>query len=281
MEPKENNQPTMVIEDITPEMAKAYLATSLGNRRVPDGGKRYAEMMKQGKWMLNGVPIIFDKQNHLMDGHTRLEGIVLSGVTIRTAVVRGVSRDTFGSIDDGYRRSAKQVLEFSKIKNSKVIAGIIPCVMHLEHHGTLTKYVTSWRKITNNSVFEYYMRDAEMFDEIASLVARLKSRTYLIREAWMGALMYYLSKFGGYDLYFIYSFIEQINSIDEAQFEPCNIIRKRIIKAKLSGMKLQERTLAGLITKAWNLFVQGKNQKKLTFLDNEDMPKFALNGKLF
>lgn len=88
---------TMTVEDIGPDKAKEYMRKNINN---PRGGtmsrsviKSYAEDMKNGLWQLNGEPIVFDEDGFLKDGQHRLAAIIMSGVTIRTVVIRGVGRD--------------------------------------------------------------------------------------------------------------------------------------------------------------------------------------------
>ena len=63
------------IEKITPILAESYLERNqLGNRHVTMRRVRlYAQMMREGKWELNGEAIIFDEDGHLMNGQHRLK----------------------------------------------------------------------------------------------------------------------------------------------------------------------------------------------------------------
>ena len=88
---------TMAVEDIGPAKAREYMKLNINN---PRGGtmsrsviKSYAEDMKAGLWQLNGEPIVFDEDGFLKDGQHRLAAILMSGVTIRTVVIRGVAAD--------------------------------------------------------------------------------------------------------------------------------------------------------------------------------------------
>ena len=103
---------TMAIEDITPKKAKEYLAKNIHNPRHGNMNrsviKRYAEDMKAGKWELNGEAIMFDEDGYLKNGQHRLAAIILSGVTVRMCVIRGVSNDVM-IYDGGYIRTVAQI----------------------------------------------------------------------------------------------------------------------------------------------------------------------------
>lgn len=123
---------TTTIEKITPEMAKAYLATSEGNPRYIGKNlttdtrvKSYAGVMKEGNWKLTGEGITFDLNGHLIDGHNRLAAVVLSGVSVEFLVIRGVETIAKRYIDSGQPRSINQRLrsgyDFSEILSSRII----------------------------------------------------------------------------------------------------------------------------------------------------------------
>ena len=95
-----------VVEKITPEKAREYLKTNTNNYRKMSRAtiKRYADIMKAGKWELNGEPICFSESGVLKDGQHRLAAIVMSGVSIETNVTRGVS-ESVTTYNTGKRRT--------------------------------------------------------------------------------------------------------------------------------------------------------------------------------
>lgn len=281
METKQISSPFMVIEEITPSLAQAYLETSIGNRKVRDGAKIYARIMKEGGWVLNGVPIVFDLEGHLMDGHNRLEAITLAGVPVKMSVVRGVPRDYFTSFDCGFRRTANDILYMAQIPNNRLIASLIACGETIKVTGKLgTRGKYAYFGVNNDKVLKVYKTNPELFHTIAEMINRLKSRVNLIQGSLMGGMMYYLVDTGKYDLDYVYKFFEMLNSTDEASFKPCDLLRKRIIKAKISGLKMGDIMLAVLMTKAWNSYVLGHNKKQLPYEQGEVIPLLLLNNKV-
>lgn len=105
------------VENITPDMAKSYLDTSLGNPRYAGANKvnpvavsQLASDLGAGRWVLTGESIIFDWNGHLIDGHTRLNAIIKAGVTMPNVVVRGIDPVAARVIDAGWSRTIKQSL---------------------------------------------------------------------------------------------------------------------------------------------------------------------------
>lgn len=133
--PKENDQVSsesktdldFQIETITPDIAAQYLETSdarserMGSKKFKKGEPKiagdlktvsaYAEAMKVGGWVLNGMPIIFDTDGKLIDGISRLEACIMSGANFRSVVARNVRADTLHTIDQHRRRNYTGVLE--------------------------------------------------------------------------------------------------------------------------------------------------------------------------
>ena len=98
------NEPFEVLETITPEVAKEYLAKSKGNRRINKGRvNEYAEYMAQGKFVLNNDCICFDEDGTLVNGHHRLWACIQSGASFEAFVKRNMPKDAV--YDRGYNRT--------------------------------------------------------------------------------------------------------------------------------------------------------------------------------
>ena len=102
---------TMTIEEIGPKKAQEYLKLNIHNPRHGQMSRsvirRYAELMKAALWELNGEAIQFDEEGFLKNGQHRLAAIILSGVTVKMAVIRGVGKDVM-IYDGGYIRTVGQ-----------------------------------------------------------------------------------------------------------------------------------------------------------------------------
>lgn len=102
---------TMEVEDIGPAKAKEYMKLNIHNPRHSNMSrsviKKYADLMKAGLWELNGEAIEFDEDGFLKNGQHRLAAIIMSGVTVRIAVIRGISNDVT-IYDGGFIRTVAQ-----------------------------------------------------------------------------------------------------------------------------------------------------------------------------
>lgn len=103
---------SFTLETVTPETARSYLSQAKQTRK-PDTRAvgSYAKTMKSGAWVVNGQPIIFDTDGHLIDGVQRLTACIVADTPFTTFVARGVHGDTLHTIDQHRARSYVAVLE--------------------------------------------------------------------------------------------------------------------------------------------------------------------------
>lgn len=108
------NVKTEVVK-VTPEMATKWLEGNTHNRPIRDSMvERYARLMRNGQWELNGESIIFDLNGKLADGQHRLWGCVESQTAFETVVTTGVAPEAFLTIDQGQKRTAGDALYIDK-----------------------------------------------------------------------------------------------------------------------------------------------------------------------
>lgn len=99
-------KPEATVMTVTPEIAKAMLATSPGNRRMRGWYVTLlAAAMRRGEWRVTSQGIGFDTSGRLRDAHHRLSACIQSGVAFDSVVVYGLSDDAYEVIDTGMLRT--------------------------------------------------------------------------------------------------------------------------------------------------------------------------------
>lgn len=109
--------------DVTPALAEAWLQANENNRLL-DQRKvdQYARDMAAGRWRQTNQGLGFGRDGKLYDGQHRLWAVVMSGVTIRTLVVRGMDPDARPTIDVGkQRRVHDQLRMFGGVERAREI----------------------------------------------------------------------------------------------------------------------------------------------------------------
>lgn len=273
-----------VTENITPAKAQEYLNTSMGNRPISKPTVHsYADTMKQGGWMLNGVPIVFDTDGHLLDGHHRLEAITLAGIPVKMDVCRGVQSEAFTTYDCGRHRSLGQLLAMQSVKNYNTVGSVVAVNETLVKSGriwTNNSVLSNGRKRTNTESYELYTRDPKGYNQAAEDAVRLIHTARILNASWIGGLIYYLTHTGGYDHDYVLAFFENLCSLDDGDIQPANLLRKRILREKLSNSKFTTSLLFAFICIAWNAYVNGKKITIFRYNDKvEEYPHLILSNE--
>lgn len=269
-----------VTENITPGKAQEYLRTSAGNRPISKVYVHsYADTMKRGGWMLNGVPIIFDNEGHLLDGHHRLLAVIEAGIPVRFDVCRGVDSHAFTTYDCGRHRNIGQILAMQGVKHYNLVGSIIIANERLIRSGRLwfNNSAPSGKDTkTNNDLYELYRRDPEGFQRVAEITRSWVDRCRVLVGSWAGGLFYYLTHTGGYSQDEVIPFFEALYSLDSDSKTPADLLRRVITKEAVEGRKLDAETLWAYIVKAWNGYITGDYPKILRYQNREEMPVLIL-----
>lgn len=122
---------SIVKETITPEKARQYLETNVGNRRLNNGfAESLANEIREGRWQLTHQGIAFDENGRLIDGQHRLTAVALANEPVEMMVARGVapSENNLYIIDNNRKRSVVDMLKIGQYgpvyTNTRVIGAI-------------------------------------------------------------------------------------------------------------------------------------------------------------
>ncbi len=113
---------------ITPDMARALLATSKGNRSLRKAAL-YTDLMKRGEWHNNGDTIRMFDDGTLQDGHNRLTAVIQSGIPMDAIMVSGLTKEAALTVDKGSVRTGADNILFKNmdigIENANILTGAI------------------------------------------------------------------------------------------------------------------------------------------------------------
>lgn len=265
-------------ETITPEKAMTYLKTSEGNRPISDVYvKSYADTMRKGKWLLNGMCIIFDENGHLIDGNHRLHAVIEAGIPVRFDVCRGASKDSFVTYDCGRHRTIGQILAMQGVKHYNMVGSIVSANAMIETRGRLQGNTAIGGHVgrgrdTNSAKYDSYSKDPEGYNAAAIVIVRLQSRCRILPASWAGGIYYYLTHKGGWKENVVLAFFEALYTLDTSNIEVVNNLRKRIIDMNMNGRKMSPELLWAYIAKTWNFYVNGRVARLSYDADKETLP---------
>lgn len=119
---------------VTPEQAQKWLTdcNEQQGHLIPARVKTYATDMSAGRWDPNGEPLIFSKENKLLNGQNRLHACVQANVPFTTSIVIGRESSTYRTIDTGKGRSNADVLSIKGIKNPSAVTAVLTLISKYE-----------------------------------------------------------------------------------------------------------------------------------------------------
>lgn len=269
---------TSIVETITPAKAREYLDKSGGNRNISKVVvESYALTMKQGKWLLNGEPIVFDVDDVLLNGHHRLHAVIKAGVPIKTFVTRGVEHDSYTTFDCGRHRTVGQLISMQGINNYNTVAATVSTSYKLannmvvgENHG-----IEKGRGRTNTMMIEMFNQDRELYITCGSFAVAMRNKCNIIECSIIGGVTHFLVRHCGYNIEFVKGFFRSVCSLDTCELPMLDLFRKRLIENKTALRKTPRSVIVALLIKTWNFYVTGTTRKILAFdATKEDYPKF-------
>jgi hypothetical protein len=115
-----NPEVTHVTEEITPQVAAAYLQHNGHNRPIRE--RRVRELvndMAAGRWKENGeAGITFDWNGNIAGGQHTLTAVMRSGVTIRCRVTRGVEPEARATMNDSFKQRFSDDLSLTGVRSA-------------------------------------------------------------------------------------------------------------------------------------------------------------------
>lgn len=270
---------TYATEIITPQKAEEYLQMNLENRPVSkDTVAIYADMMKRGKWHLNGESITFTPEGELLNGQHRLKACVLAGVPFTSTVTRGIPKEEFKTIDCGRTRKMSQLIGMQGTKHYVIVASTFNMAQALIKGVRISdrNAVKKGAGYTNIDKMELFEQDREGYIEAANAARQLSCGAKLLDVSLVGGCIYYLTKYCGYTMEYVSLFFEQLLSYSTSRFQAIDTLRIRLIKESNNNIgKTHRNVILALLIKTWNNYVTNKAVMCLRFTEEkEDYPEF-------
>jgi hypothetical protein len=111
---------------ISPDAARTLLARPHPRaRRRDEAVETYIRAMREGCWVLNGMPIVLSQSRMLLDGVQRLLACSESGIPLQTFVAENIEDVAFASIDQHQRRTFSGVLKSLGYGHPQLLAHLL------------------------------------------------------------------------------------------------------------------------------------------------------------
>jgi len=94
------------IATVTPKQAQEWLEGNVDNRKLREARVvQLSRVLERGEWELTGDAIVFDEYGTLLNGQHRLSAVVVTGISARFVILRGVPAKAQEVMDQGLARS--------------------------------------------------------------------------------------------------------------------------------------------------------------------------------
>lgn len=231
---------------VTPAMAAAWLKRRPAHQRPLSQSrtKMYASDMKDGLWVNNGHPIVFDRDGHLIDGQHRLEACVLSGCGFRSDVRTLVDPASYKTMDFNMSRTLGHVRAIEGRANYNTLAAAEGW-LYKYRHGQMRVASSVTRVAVQKFVDE--KEDAKLLDRAAAMGMAAK------KIAPSGAMAFCYYVFSKIDDEAAALFFDGLVNGDQLKRgEPLHQLRERLIRMKREDLAMRTVDIIELTIRAWN-----------------------------
>ncbi len=253
----------VTLERITPDVAKEYLSSNERNRTLSESQMaKIRDALNEGDWCVNGATIVFDWNGVLSDGQHRLMGIIRTGKSIVTLVVRGVepfvAQDT---TDNTRKRTLSSQLQMRGEANYKSLASAINVYWQLCYSKTLTTSSGGYPSITQG------LRVLEDHPGLRGSVVvgnRTKDRPLRFSSGIAAGLHYAFSEVSPDDADAFWARFVDGSGLQVG--DPIHTLRERMIAdaARTPGKQgMSQKYRTAITIKAWNAWLKGEELRLL------------------
>ncbi len=167
----ELSRPSVDIELVTPDTAKAYLQKNTANRSLrPLAVSEYVAEMKAGGWVLGCDAIGFDRNGTLINGQHRLNALIKSGLSFEFIVARDLPVKSIDALDIGKRRMLHERLTIAGNKLNARQTNICSLLITPWSSNHLVRVKTSVQREMLVAVHKEYK---EAIDQVTSMVSNI------------------------------------------------------------------------------------------------------------
>lgn len=265
------HRPRSEVTNVTPNMARAWLAKNKNNRNVRAMLVRaYARDMKAGKWRLTGEAIKFDADGWLLDGQHRLLAIIESGATIQMFVIRGLEPEVKNVIDTGAGRTGTDALTFNGYKYASLMAAAARLAINWQRGEFTSAWQHAIEKVTHEEILEFIAANDD-FRELAAYVGSEWSNRIPAKPAVILFTSWVTSRIDADLMMAFYGDLADFRTAGKG--DPRATLLKRLQSVKINRERMSAVTQADLFFRAWNAVRAGKDANK--FSPKHDVNNFT------
>lgn len=253
---------------ITPKKAAEWLQHAAPNRPVDmTHVRRLAGAISEDRWIVNGETIKFDTEGQLQDGRHRLNAVIMSGKSIRSAVAFGVSpaNGTFESIDTGKKRTIGDMFARQGESHYRRLAAAVAWLWRADR-GALNNYESP----RHDEAMDVLKDHPKLIDSVQRVGVCSK-----VLMAGMAAFLHY--KFAKISRKQADEFFELLGTGEGLSREGATSgiyrLREKLLSDRQTRSRQHAYVYAAMCVKAWNAFRAGRTVKSVVWRVGEEFPE--------
>jgi len=252
------DKPFAIVINISPEIAGDWMARNNMNRPLAEVTvKKYASLILNNRWQLNGDTIKFSKKGNLIDGQHRLTGIIVSQSTVPCLVVFNIDEDAFITLDRPKKRSIANVLALKGEKNVGSYAAVLSWYWKYSTGRSRLSGPEGWPE--PDDILKVLAEHPGLRDSLNAVTA---SRFRVLSGTTALAVTHYV--LGDIDEPARDEFFNLLAVPAELdEFHPIWKLRERLVQDRISKNKLSQHERIAIIFKAWNAWRAGRDVRVL------------------
>lgn len=264
--------PSYNVVDITPELAKKWLAQNTHNRNLRERDVNgYAADMKAGNWVEDGQSLKFAKGSVLLldnppiyggvllDGQHRLSAVEVADVTVRMLVVSNLEEATQETMDTGVKRSLGDVLKLRGEERYVPLAAVLLRAFLWERG--VRKSMRGSARPTHRQLLQFLKEHPEL-RRSAEIGSRVRNTIQL--SASSGSLCHWLfNKIDASDCAFFFARLS--DGVGLMPDDPIYALRRAIENFAAERSHRDEAHVTALVIKAWNFFREGRQVNRIFY----------------
>lgn len=260
---------------VTPQEAALWLNTKNSkNRPISENAvAKYAQEMRENRWVDNGQAVCFGVSGQLLNGQHRLLACVRSNKSFATTITYGVPDEAFDTIDDCNTRSMADVLHIKGETNSTLLSAGLR-FLWLYVRGEIEHQDLRKGQICTKPLLQATLEKNPRIRGSVKFYSMLKSRPGgLMITAGMVIGLHYL--FSLVDEKKADEFFNRLQSgLELTEDNPIYILRNRLIAGqKEASTKLTRSAVYYYTVISWNAYVTETYVKRLVFAPGTPPPE--------
>lgn len=249
-------------EFITPERAIELLNRNTHNRKARlTVVHRYSQEILKGNWQENtGESIKISDRGRILDGQHRLMAIVKANQGVNFHIAYGINDNAFSVIDIGANRTAADIFHIGGAKNAHIIPPAIQAWILIKKGFHLKPSRNG--SLTSQELLSIYEQNPQEWQDVADKTSYwFTGFSKILPLSLIGGLYKAFKDRAGEEI--ALDFMNQLCYGREISNDTIVWVRKRLTEDKISKMKINRNIKVSLIVRAWNLYREGKQVKKL------------------